>query len=121
MYLGPAWEEMVGGLKGAKQKQIVAVLRERGAFTAEAAVEVAEVLEIVGCGAPAVKHLADGQVVRVVQKKVFANLPVVPEGMVAEAGQEITLNEDQQRALEHIARADRGGAVWGDGAARRDR
>ena len=71
VYLGPAWEEMASSLKGAKQKAIVAVLRERRAFTAEAAVEVAELLETVGCGQPAVKHLADGQIVRVVQKKVF--------------------------------------------------
>ena len=71
VYLGPAWEEMASSLKGPKQKGIVAVLRERGAFTADAAVEVAELLETVGCGQPAVKHLADGQIVRVVQKKVF--------------------------------------------------
>jgi primosomal protein N' (replication factor Y) len=103
VYLGPAWEEMSGSLKGPKQKGIVAVLRERQAFTAEAAVEVSEVLEIVGCGQPAVKHLADGQIVRIVQKKVFANLPIVPEGMLTEAAQQITLNDDQQKALEHIS------------------
>jgi primosomal protein N' (replication factor Y) len=102
VYLGPAWEEMVDSLKGPRQKQIVAVLRERQAFTVEAAVEVGELLETVGCGQPAVKHLADGQIVRIVQKKVFANLPVVPEGMLVEATQQITLNDDQQRALEHI-------------------
>ncbi len=103
VYLGPAWEQMVDSLKGPKQKGIVAVLRERQAFTAEAAVEVAEVLEIVGCGQPAVKHLADGQVVRIVQKKVFANLPIVPEGMSTEAAQQITLNDDQHKALEQIS------------------
>jgi len=103
VYLGPAWEEMADILKGPKQKRIVAVLRERQAFTAETAVEVAELLETVNCGQPAVKHLADGQIVRVVQKKVFANLPIVPEGMLAEAAPQITLNDDQQRALEHIS------------------
>lgn len=102
-YLGPAWEEMASSLKGAKQKAIVAALRERGAFTVDTAVEVAEILEVVGCGQPAVKHLTDGQIVRVVQKKVFANLPVVPEGMLDEAVEQITLNDDQQRALEHVA------------------
>jgi len=103
VYLGLAWEEMVDSLKGPKQKAIVAVLRERQAFTAEAAVEAGELVGIVGCGQPAIKKLADGQVVRVVQKKVFANLPVVPEEMLAEAAQQITLNDDQQRALEHIS------------------
>jgi primosomal protein N' (replication factor Y) len=103
VYLGPAWEQMVDSLKGPKQKALVAVLRERQAFAAEAAVEVAELLETVDCGAPTIKKLADGQVVRIVQKKVFANLPVVPEGMLAEAAQQIILNDDQQKALEHIS------------------
>jgi primosomal protein N' (replication factor Y) len=108
-YLGPAWEELAEGLKGAKQKGIVAVLRERAAFTAETSVEVAQLLEVAGCGAPVLKHLTDGQVVRVVQKQVFANLPVVPEGMLVEGNREIALNEDQRRALEHIGRQIDGG------------
>ncbi|MCU0917884.1 MAG: primosomal protein N' [Planctomycetes bacterium] len=109
VYLGPAWEEMAGGLKGVKQKRIVAVLRERQAFTAQTAIEAGELLEIADCGAPTLKKLADGQIVRVVQKKVFENLPVVPEGMLVEARQEITLNDDQQRALEHIGGQIEGG------------
>ncbi len=100
-YLGPAWEEMLGGLKGAKQKRIVEILRERQAVTTDAAVETAELLEAADCGAPPLKRLADSQVVRIVQKKVFTGLPVVPAGMATEA-QEITLNDDQRRALDHI-------------------
>jgi len=102
VYLGPAWEERAGGIKGAKQKQIVAVLRERQAFAADSAADVAELLATVDCGSPTIKRLADEQIVRLVQRKVFANLPVVPEGMLAEATQQITLNDDQKRALEHI-------------------
>jgi len=101
VYLGPAWEERVGGLKGAKQKQIVAVLRERRAFAADSAADVGELLKAVDCGPPTIKRLADEQIVRLVQKKVFANLPAVPEGMLVEAT-EVTLNDDQKRALEHI-------------------
>ena len=103
VYLGPSWEEMLGGLKGPKQKKIVAMLRERQAFSADAAVGVEEVLEAVDCRQPTVKHLADDQVVRIVEKRVFTGLPVVPEGMSNEA-QEVTLNDDQRNALEHINR-----------------
>ena len=108
-------------LKGPKQKAIVAALRERGAFTADAAVEVAELLETVGCGQPAVKHLADGQIVRVVQKKVFANLPVVPEGMLVEAAQQITPQRRSAAGAGADSAADRVGAVRRHAAARRDR
>ncbi len=103
VYLGAAWEEMLDGLKGAKQKRIVAILRERQAVTPEAAVEAAELLETADCRAPTLKRLTEGQVVRIVQKKVFAGLPVVPEGMSTEA-QEVTLNDDQRHALDHINR-----------------
>jgi primosomal protein N' (replication factor Y) len=103
VYLGPAWEERLGGLKGPKQKKIVALLRERQAFSAEAAVSVEELLQAVDCGRPTVKHLADDQVVRIVERRVFTGLPVVPEGMANDV-QQVTLNEDQRKALDHIQR-----------------
>jgi primosomal protein N' (replication factor Y) len=103
VYLGPSWEEMLGGLKGPKQKKIVAMLRERQAFSADAAVGIEELLEAVDCRQPTVKHLAGDQVVRIVERRVFTGLPVVPEGMSTEA-QEVTLNDDQRSALEHINR-----------------
>jgi primosomal protein N' (replication factor Y) len=107
VYLGPAWEEMLGGLKGTKQKRIVAILRERGAVVAEAAVEAGELLEAADCGAPTLKRLADGQVVRIVQKKVFADLPVIPAALEMARGDArpaLTLNDDQRNALDHINR-----------------
>jgi primosomal protein N' (replication factor Y) len=103
VYLGAAWEQGRAGLKGAKQKRIVAILRERGAVGADAAVEAAELLEAADCGASTLKRLADSQVVRIVQRKVLADLPIVPEGMSTEA-EEVTLNDDQHNALDHITR-----------------
>jgi len=103
IYLADGWEEKLAGLKGAKQKRIVEVLRERQAVTAEAAVDAQELLAAADCGAPVLKKLADEQVVRVVQRKVFADLPVVPEGMMPAEGREVVLNDDQKVALEHIS------------------
>jgi primosomal protein N' (replication factor Y) (superfamily II helicase) len=114
VYLGEVAEEMLGGLKGAKQKRIVEVLRERGAATADAAVDAGELLEAADCGPAVLKKLADQQIVRVVQRKVFADLPVVPEGMLPADGREVVLNEDQRVALEHVVgqvRADRFGVT----------
>ncbi len=104
VYLGVAWEEMLVALKGAKQKRIVEILRERKALVADAAMDAEELLETADCGAAVLKKLADEQVVRVVRKKVFADLPALPE-MVAGANEirtDIVLNDDQRVALEHV-------------------
>lgn len=105
LYLGQAWEEKAASLKGAKQKRIVEVLRRRQAVSVESAVEAAELLEAADCGAAVLKKLADEQIVRIAQKKVFADLPVVP-ALFAEVGGDaraaITLNEDQRIGLEQI-------------------
>jgi len=106
VYLTPAWEEKADGLKGPKQKGVVGVLRERGAVTPESGVEIGELVDEVGCKPPVVKNLADQQVVRIAGRRVFANLPVVPEGFAdtnGEARAAITLNEDQRKALDHIS------------------
>ncbi len=103
VYLGAGWEELSAGVKGPKQRQVVAMLRDRRAVTPDSAVAVPEVLEAVGCRPPTVKRLTDDQIIRIVEKKVFAGLPVVPEGMMIEA-RHVTLNEDQRNALDHIVR-----------------
>ncbi len=104
-YLGEGWDEKLATLKRAKQKRIVEVLRERGAVSTDSAVEAAELLELADCGSAVLKKLTDEQVVRIAQKNVFADLPVVPAafagaGTDGQAG--ITLNEDQRVGLEQI-------------------
>jgi primosomal protein N' (replication factor Y) len=105
LYLGQAWEEKAASLKGAKQKRIVEVLRQRQAVGVDSAVEAAELLEAADCGAAVLKKLADEQIVRIAQKRVFADLPVVPAlfaGVGGDARAAITLNEDQRIGLEQI-------------------
>jgi len=94
--------DVTDALKGPKQKKLIALLRERGAVTAESAVETDRVLAAVDCRPPTLKNLADKQIVRITQKKVLSALPVIPEGMAA-APQQVTLNADQRTALDHIS------------------
>ncbi len=105
LYLGQAWEPRAASLKGTKQKRIVEILRQRQAVSADSAVESTELLEAADCGAAVLKKLADEQVVRITQRKVFADLPVVPALFVGDGGDTraaITLNEDQRIGLEQI-------------------
>jgi len=102
VYLSTGWEEISEGLKGAKQRQMVAMLRERQAFTPDSAVAAPDVLEAANCRPPSLKRLVDAQVVRLLEKRVFTSLPVVPEGMMTVENQRVTLNEDQQNAMDHI-------------------
>jgi len=100
-YLGAPCEEMPQGVKGPKQKQIVTALSQWQAFTPDAAVAVNELLEAAGCGQPSLKRLVDNQIVRLVERKVFTDLPIVPDDMAIEM-REVSLNEDQRKALDHI-------------------
>ncbi|MEN6427878.1 MAG: primosomal protein N' [Phycisphaerales bacterium] len=105
VYLSDGWEQRSATLKGAKQKRIVEVLRERQAVSAESAFEAGELLEIADCGPAVLKKLADEQVVRIAQRKVLGDLPVVPAvfaGVGGDAPAAITLNEDQRVGLEQI-------------------
>ncbi len=106
VYLAGALEQIAAALTGGKQQAIAAFLAERGAFGPETAVDVSEVLEACDCKAPTIKRLAERQAVRIVEKKVLADLPVVPK-QFAEPGVEgadaaLVLNEDQAKALDHI-------------------
>ncbi len=109
VYLAVRGDDVADSLKSTKQKQIVAVLRERQAFSPESAVEVGALTAAVDCRAPTIKRLADKQIVKIREKKVLSALPVVPEGMATEP-HDVVLNEDQRRALDQIVgRVDAGG------------
>jgi len=112
VYLGEGWQERLDSIKGAKQKKIVEILRQRGAVGADSALDAADLLEAAECGSAVLKKLADEQVVRVVQKRVFGELPAMPEmlaGQTAQGDAAIVLNDDQKAALEHVSRQIQGG------------
>ena len=93
--------EVLEGLRSAKQKQVVDLLRRREAVSRESALEMDELVTAVGCRPPTVKRLAQKLIVKITEKKVLSALPVVPESMANEP-HEVVLNEDQARGLEQI-------------------
>lgn len=95
--------DVLGKLRGEKQKRIVAILQDRQAFASDSALEMDELIAAVDCRPPTVKHLAQKLIVKITEKKVLSALPVVPESM-ADEPHEVVLNEDQGRALEQIYR-----------------
>ncbi|MBN1359235.1 MAG: primosomal protein N' [Sedimentisphaerales bacterium] len=109
VYLAASGEQIAAELRSSKQKEIVSVLQEREAVSVESALEIGELTAQVDCRPPAVKRLAEKQIVRIVERKVLSALPVVPAGMANES-HEVVLNDDQALALEQIVgRIDAGG------------
>jgi primosomal protein N' (replication factor Y) len=95
-------EKIIGELKGKKQKQIVALLRQREAFGPDSALELQTVMETAGCGAQPLKRLAEREIVRIGQKTVLKSLPAIPKAMAIGTQPQIVLNADQRNALESI-------------------
>ncbi len=94
-------DETVKQLRGKKQKQIVQLLQAKQASNAEAALELKQILEEIGCTNQPVKKLAEKQIVKIAKKTILRALPAIPKGMSIKAD-EVVLNEDQQKALDSI-------------------
>ncbi|MHC4737477.1 MAG: replication restart helicase PriA [Planctomycetota bacterium] len=101
VYLTSGGEERSEQLRGKKQKQIVKLLKGRGAFDSGNAVELNGLLEEAGCTGAPIKKLAEKQIIKTVQRTAFKSLPVIDEEMLIRAGK-IVLNDDQQKALGQI-------------------
>jgi primosomal protein N' (replication factor Y) len=95
-------EKTIGELRGKKQMQIVARLRERQAFEPDSALELQGLLERVSCGKEPLKRLAEKQIVKIAQKTILKSLPAIPKGMSIKTKGHIVLNEDQRKALDTI-------------------
>ncbi|MFC1738742.1 primosomal protein N' [Planctomycetota bacterium] len=101
IYLAGTAEETLEKLRGKKQKEVVAFLRGRGAYEAASAVEVQKLLSEACCTKAPVKALAQKQIIKISEKASLKALPVIPEEML-ESAEPITLNDDQQKALDSI-------------------
>jgi len=95
-------EGIITELRGKKQKQIVAFLRQRKAFGPDSALELQAVLETADCGAEPLKRLVEREIVRVGQKTVLKSLPAIPKAITMGTQPQIVLNADQRDALESI-------------------
>jgi primosomal protein N' (replication factor Y) len=93
----PPWQ----GLTARRQKQIVTLLAQWGAFGPDSAARVEELLAEAGCTAGPLKELAKKQIVRFARRTVLRSLPVVPAGMVLKT-EKVVLNPEQQQALARI-------------------
>jgi primosomal protein N' (replication factor Y) (superfamily II helicase) len=95
-------ENKVSELKGKKQKQIVTLLQQQKAFDKDTAIEMQSLLEQANCGKEPLKKLAQIQIIKTVQKTVLKSLPAIPQSLAIKAQGQITLNHDQQNALDSI-------------------
>ena len=94
-------ERQIEELRGKKQKEIIIHLRAMEAVDSESALELQSLLAELGCTNAPVKKLAEKQIIKMTQKTVLKSLPVIPNGMAMKA-EKVILNQDQQKALEHI-------------------
>jgi len=101
IYLAGPVDVAIGQLRGKKQRQIVRLLHDRGAFNSENALELQGLLQAIGCTNVPVKKLVEKQIVKVAQKTVLKSLPAIPEAMTIRT-EKIVLNDDQRNALTHI-------------------
>ncbi len=85
-----------------KQRRLVEYLRETGAFDAASAVSVEAALAAVGCTKVPLKRLAEKQIVSLITRTKLKSLPVLPEGIAIKQSR-VTLNEDQKKAMDHLA------------------
>jgi primosomal protein N' (replication factor Y) len=103
VYLPPRAQEHLDALTSRKQKTIVAILQKDAALDADSAMDKTDLLESADCSEAPLKELIRKQLVKIAKKEILHVLPIVPQGLTHPA-QEIVLNDDQQKALDFVAR-----------------
>ncbi len=101
VYLAEGNQAATKGLRGGKQKLIADFLRGRQAVSTESGLEMQVVLDAVGCGAEAIKRLAEKGIVKIGRRQILSALPAIPEGLAIPA-LEVKLNEDQKAVMAHL-------------------
>jgi len=106
--LAQHWQRHAEKIKGKRQKQIIDLLKDRGAFDDKSAVEMKSLLHKLGCTDAPVNSLAERLIVRIMKKSVLKSLPVIPERLAIKQQSKIVLNDDQRKVLaDIIAKLDR--------------
>ncbi len=101
VYLALNANELLESLTSKKQKGLVEILQKANATDIDSALEKSVLLESASCTESPLKQLMRKQVVKIAKKQVLHALPVVPEGLSADAVQ-ISINEEQQKALDFV-------------------
>jgi primosomal protein N' (replication factor Y) len=94
-------DELMGKLRGRKQKQIIQALKNSGAFDAKSAVELKSLLEQLNSGVSPLNKLIEAGAVKLISRTFTRELPVVPKGLLLKTTA-VILNDDQQNALAEI-------------------
>jgi primosomal protein N' (replication factor Y) len=89
-------------LSSPKQKALVEILRQAAASNEETAMDKETLLESADCTDAPLKQLVRKGLAAIWRRAVLQTLPSVPNGLALESGS-VTLNDDQQKALSHIA------------------
>lgn len=90
-------------LKSKPQKALTDALQKAGALDEGSALSKDALLADAGCTDGPLKQLARKQIVKIIEKTILAPLPAAPKELLIQA-RTITLNEDQQKALNHLDR-----------------
>ena len=101
VYLANDFQKQLEQVKSRKQKLLVSVLTEKQAFDSGSAVLLKSLLTKVGCTDAVLKKLAEKSIVKIARRETLPELPVIPEKMLIKTSL-VTLNDDQQKAIEHI-------------------
>lgn len=102
VHLAKDFQDLAEDIKGKKQKKIISILTEQKAFDSDSAIELKSLLTQAGCTSAPIKKLTQNRIIKITQKQVFKSLPVIPDKMILRTDK-VTLNDDQQKALNHMA------------------
>ena len=102
VYLAEDWESLIDHVKGKKQKKVVSQLESHGALDEASALANADLQSACSCTAGPIKRLAEQGLVQFATRLAFKTLRPLPEGLLVPEQQDLVLNEDQEKALDHI-------------------
>jgi len=102
VYLSEDWTSCRERVKGKKQTLVLGELESKKAFSEDAALSIKDLQEACDCTAHPIKRLADQGLVTFATRSAFRDLPPLPEGLLVPELQDLTLNDDQTKALKHI-------------------
>jgi primosomal protein N' (replication factor Y) len=105
IFLLAAAVDSAGQVKGAKQRRIIDLLGQHKAEDEASAVSLGDVLAEAECTILPVKQLAGHQIVRIIQQHKVTAASLKLGSATASDDSAIVLNEDQQKALDHLVAA----------------
>lgn len=101
IYLAADEPDLLDSVRGKKQKQIIELLKSRGAVSSDSALDRDELLAAAGCKTGPLNKLVEAAIIKIIEKAVLVSLPVIPECLSLKF-ERVILNADQQKTLDHF-------------------